>query len=57
VIWGIVAETVCTLGLFIFDNGMNDVQVATIRAQNEEIIALRRNGIPRSIDASAFAKR
>jgi hypothetical protein len=39
VIWGIIAETICTIGLFVFDNGMNDVQVAIIRAQNDRIEA------------------
>jgi hypothetical protein len=57
VIWGIVAETICTVGLFVFDNGLNDVQVAIIRAQNEEIIALGKNSLPRSINVAKFTEQ
>ena len=43
VIWGIVAEALCTIALFTFDDGLSDVQAAIIRTQNSKIITLETN--------------
>jgi hypothetical protein len=57
VIGGVALEAVCTLLLFGFDEGISNAQQSKIERQNTEIIALRKNSIPRSIDVSAFAER
>lgn len=50
VLGGCVVSVIATVLLLIFDEGIS-------RRQNEEIIALRKNGIARSINVSAFSKR
>ena len=50
VLVGCVVSVIATVLLLIFDEGIS-------RRQNDEIIALRKNGLPRSIEVSAFTKR
>jgi hypothetical protein len=50
VLGGCVVSVIATVLLLIFDEGVSS-------RQNEEIIALRKNGIARSIEVSAFAAR
>lgn len=40
VIWGIVAESLCSVGLFAFDEGISQRQADFIRSQNNELIEL-----------------
>jgi hypothetical protein len=57
VLIGVIIEPIFTLWLFGYDENISRAQEAKIGRQNEEIIALIRNGAPRSIDISAFSKR
>jgi hypothetical protein len=57
VVGGVAIEAVCTLLLFGFDEGISSAQQSEIGRQNSEIIALRKNSLPRSIDLQAFAKQ
>jgi hypothetical protein len=49
VIGGVVAESLCTVCLFVFDEGISDVQQA-------EIISLRKAAAPRNIRGDEFRK-
>ena len=40
VLWGVVLETVCSIALFAFDEGISGAQQSTIEAQKSEIITL-----------------
>jgi hypothetical protein len=40
VLWGVVLETVCSIALFSFDEGISHTQQSTIDAQQEKIITL-----------------
>jgi hypothetical protein len=40
VFWGVVLETVCSIALFTFDEGVSSAQQSTIEAQKSEIITL-----------------
>ena len=42
VVGGIAVEAVCTIFLFVFDEGISNAQQSTILAQNKEIIDLRK---------------
>jgi hypothetical protein len=51
------AETFLTITLFGIDSEISQRQQKIIERQQSEIIALRKNGIARSIEVSAFAAR
>lgn len=51
VVWGVIAEAVCTVLLFVFDEGISATQKARIDAQQETIIALLRVA-PRIVSGS-----
>ena len=50
VLGGCLLSVIATVALLIFDEGIS-------RSQSIEIISLRKNAIPRSIDVSAFSKQ
>jgi hypothetical protein len=47
VIWGVAAEAICTVALFVFDEGISN-------SQQSKIIALERRLAPRSIQGHAY---
>jgi hypothetical protein len=49
VIWGVVAETLCSLALFSFDEKISGAQESTIGAQQSKIIALETRIAPRQL--------
>lgn len=57
VLIGVIIEPIFTLWLFVYDENISRAQEAKIGRQNAEITALRKNGVPRSIDASAFSEQ
>ncbi len=50
VVGGVVIEAICTIFLFVFDEGISGAQQSTIRAQQRKIIALEGQIAPRHID-------
>ena len=56
VIAGVVVEAVCTIVLFVFDEGISSKQQSTIEAQQEKIIALEMALSPRGIDEKKIAE-
>src|SRR5437868_1817550 len=49
VLGGIAIESLCTVCLFAFDEGISNAQQSTIRAQNDKIIALETRLVPRTL--------
>jgi hypothetical protein len=49
VIWGVVVETLCSVTLFAFDEGVSVAQQSTIEAQNTEIISLQKRLAARTL--------
>lgn len=55
-IWGVVAEVIFSVALFISDEVVSGGQLLTIRAQNEKIIALDKKLEPRTLSDEQQAK-
>lgn len=51
VFWGVVLETVCSLALFTFDEGISSAQQSTIETQRLKIIGLETEITPRTLTA------
>ena len=49
--WGVVVETLCSITLFVFDEGVSRAQQSTIEAQQSKIIALETELVPRTISS------
>ena len=56
VIWGVVAETLCSIALFSFDETISGAQQATIEAQQSKIIALETHFVPRLITSELIER-
>lgn len=50
VLWGVVLETVCSIALFTFDEGVSRAQQSTIEAQQSKIIVLETQIAPRDLN-------
>ena len=49
VFWGVVLETVCSVALFTFDEGISQGQQSTIEGQKAQIIVLEQKLAPRTL--------